>query len=98
MWQLFTLHDGVFGSLFFLLTGFHGIHVIIGAILDRALTNFFVCTKFFNKIIESVNFLLKKCFVFLFDINIKLTSMEHTLIFLSKFKQKIKKAFPSFLF
>ncbi len=28
----FSMNDGVFGSLFFLLTGFHGIHVLIGAI------------------------------------------------------------------
>ena len=28
----YSINDGVFGSLFFLLTGFHGIHVIIGAI------------------------------------------------------------------
>jgi len=28
----FSMNDGAFGSLFFLLTGFHGIHVMIGAI------------------------------------------------------------------
>lgn len=28
----YSMNDGVFGSLFFLLTGFHGIHVIIGAL------------------------------------------------------------------
>jgi len=28
----YSMNDGVFGSLFFLLTGFHGIHVIIGTI------------------------------------------------------------------
>jgi len=28
----FSINDGVFGSLFFVLTGFHGIHVLVGTI------------------------------------------------------------------
>ena len=28
----FSINDGIFGSLFFMLTGFHGIHVLIGSI------------------------------------------------------------------
>ena len=28
-----TLHSGVYGSTFFMLTGFHGLHVTIGAIM-----------------------------------------------------------------
>jgi cytochrome c oxidase subunit 3 len=34
------MNDSVFGSIFFMITGFHGFHVIIGAI--------FVCTCFFR--------------------------------------------------
>nr|UTN43085.1 cytochrome c oxidase subunit 3 [Osculotes curta] len=29
----FTMADSVFGSLFFIMTGFHGIHVIVGALM-----------------------------------------------------------------
>jgi heme/copper-type cytochrome/quinol oxidase subunit 3 len=28
----FSINDGVFGSLFFMLTGFHGFHVLVGSI------------------------------------------------------------------
>ena len=28
----FSMNDGVFGSLFFILTGFHGLHVLVGSI------------------------------------------------------------------
>ncbi len=43
---LFTLSDSIFGSIFFIATGFHGLHVIVGAIflsvtLLRLLANHF---------------------------------------------------------
>jgi len=28
----FSINDSIFGSLFFMLTGFHGIHVLVGSI------------------------------------------------------------------
>lgn len=31
-WTEFSLNDRVFGSIFFLLTGFHGLHVLIGTV------------------------------------------------------------------
>jgi len=29
----FSINDGILGSLFFVLTGFHGIHVLVGSII-----------------------------------------------------------------
>ena len=43
----FDLSDGIFGSCFFLLTGFHGLHVLIGTVfLLICLLRFsFSCSK-----------------------------------------------------
>jgi cytochrome c oxidase subunit 3 len=38
-----TLHTGVYGSTFFMLTGFHGFHVTIGAIMLTVI--WFRCLK-----------------------------------------------------
>nr|ALO77074.1 cytochrome c oxidase subunit 3 [Hybosorus sp. HYB02]ALO77320.1 cytochrome c oxidase subunit 3 [Hybosorus sp. HYB01] len=49
----FTIADSVYGSTFFMATGFHGIHVIIGTTflavcLGRHLMNHFSCTHHFG--------------------------------------------------
>jgi cytochrome c oxidase subunit 3 len=45
----FTISDGVYSSLFFLLTGFHGMHVIVGTIFIlytlKALNNLEITTS-----------------------------------------------------
>jgi len=45
----FCMADSTFGSTFFMVTGFHGLHVIIGSIF------LFVSLIRFNKIINSFN-------------------------------------------
>jgi cytochrome c oxidase subunit III len=52
MEEHFTITDGIFGTAFYLLTGFHGMHVIIGAlfiaaVLGRVLNNHFTPKKHF---------------------------------------------------
>jgi len=42
----FSMNDGIYGSLFFLLTGFHGFHVLIGSILIAITTARFVWGNF----------------------------------------------------
>nr|YP_209604.1 cytochrome c oxidase subunit 3 [Heterostelium pallidum]AAU00619.1 cytochrome c oxidase subunit 3 [Heterostelium pallidum] len=42
----FSLNDGIYGSLFFLLTGFHGFHVLIGSILISITTVRFLVGNF----------------------------------------------------
>nr|YP_009945153.1 cytochrome c oxidase subunit III [Habropoda radoszkowskii]QOE17518.1 cytochrome c oxidase subunit 3 [Habropoda radoszkowskii] len=43
--SLFCMNDGIFGSLFYMLTGFHGIHVLIGTLL---LISSFLRAKFMH--------------------------------------------------
>nr|YP_001876515.1 cytochrome oxidase subunit 3 [Cavenderia fasciculata]ABX45189.1 cytochrome oxidase subunit 3 [Cavenderia fasciculata] len=42
----FSLNDGIYGSLFFLLTGFHGFHVFIGSLLISIITFRFLIGNF----------------------------------------------------
>lgn len=47
----FSISDGIFGSTFFLTTGFHGIHVIIGTIFL-----FISIQRIKNRLISSQHF------------------------------------------
>ena len=51
--SLFSINDGIFGSCFYLATGFHGFHVFIGTIslliaLIRIILNHFTNTHHFG--------------------------------------------------